>query len=156
LDNVRLWLEDYHFDGLRLDAVHALYDFGPRHLLREIKETAEEVAQRAGGAIHVIAESDLNDPRLLLPPERGGAGLHAQGSDAFPHAVHARLTGERQGYYADFGQAHQLARVMEQPFLYAGTYSPFRDRKHGAPTGDLTGDRFVVAVQNHDQVGNRA
>jgi maltooligosyltrehalose trehalohydrolase len=156
LDNVRLWLEDYHFDGLRLDAVHALYDFGPRHLLREIKETAAAVERQTGRPAHLVAESDLNDPRLLLPPGRGGHDLDAQWGDDFHHAVHTRLTGERQGYYADFGQAHELARVMEQPFLYAGTYSPFRDRKHGAPAGDLTGDRFVVAIQNHDQVGNRA
>lgn len=156
VDNVRMWLEEFHLDGLRLDAVHAIFDLGARHLLRGIKEAADDVARRTGRLIHVVAESDLNDPRLLLPPERGGYGLDAQWSDDFHHAVHTVLTGEDQGYYADFGSAAQLARVLEQPFLYAGTYSKARDRSHGAPAGNLGGDRFVVAIQNHDQVGNRA
>jgi maltooligosyltrehalose trehalohydrolase len=155
-DNVRMWIEEYHADGLRLDAVHAIYDFSPRHILRAVKEAAEESARRVGRPVHVIAESDLNDPRLLLPPERGGYGLDGQWSDDFHHAVHSYLTGERHGYYQDFGTAEELARVMEEPFLVAGAYSPHRDRTHGAPAGDLPGDRFVVAIQNHDQVGNRA
>jgi maltooligosyltrehalose trehalohydrolase len=156
LDNARMWLEEFHFDGLRLDAVHAIFDFGPRHLLRALQEVADDVGRQAGRTIHVVAESDLNDPRLLLPPERGGYGLAAQWSDDFHHAVHTYLTRERQGYYADYGQVQDLAAVFERPFLYEGTYSRARDRKHGAPVGDLAGDRFVVAVQNHDQVGNRA
>jgi len=157
LDNVRTWLEEFHVDGLRLDAVHAVYDLGARPILRAVQEAADEVSQRTGRRTYVIAESDLNDPRLLLPPERGGCGLDAQWSDDFHHAVHAYLTGERGGYYADFGAARQLAAVLERPFLYAGEYSPFRRRKHGAPPPpELTGDRFVVCVQNHDQIGNRA
>jgi maltooligosyltrehalose trehalohydrolase len=112
--------------------------------------------RRAGRAVHVIAESDLNDPRLLLPPERGGYGLDAQWSDDFHHAVHAYLTGERQGYYQDFGRTRDLAEVFQEPFLYDGTYSAHRGRKHGAPARDLGGERFIVAIQNHDQVGNRA
>jgi maltooligosyltrehalose trehalohydrolase len=156
LDNVRMWLDEFHFDGLRLDAVHAIYDLGARHLLRAIEDVADDVAAQADRKIHIVAESDLNDPRLLLPPERGGYGLDAQWSDDFHHAVHSHLTGERQGYYADFGPAQDLTRVLEQPFLYAGTYSPSRDRTHGASPEGLTGDRFVVCIQNHDQVGNRA
>lgn len=115
------------------------------------------MAQRTGRHIPIIAESDLNDPRLLLPSERGGPGLDVQWADDFHHAAHAYLTGEREGYYADFGRPRQLAAVLERPFLYAWDYSPYRGRKHGAPPpADLTGDRFVVCLQNHDQVGNRA
>jgi maltooligosyltrehalose trehalohydrolase len=156
LGNARMWLEEFHADGLRLDAVHAIYDFAARHILRELEEAAGDVAGRRGFPARVVAESDLNDPRLLLPPERGGYGLDAQWSDDFHHAVHTYLTGERQGYYEDFGKAEELARVLEQPFLYAGRYSPYRDRRHGAPPEGLSGDRFVVCLQNHDQVGNRA
>jgi maltooligosyltrehalose trehalohydrolase len=156
VDGARTWLEEFHLDGLRLDAVHAIFDFGPYHILREIKEAADDVAGRTGRTAQVIAESDLNDVRLLLPPERGGHGLDAQWSDDFHHTVHAYLTREQQGYYQDFGKAEDLARVLKDTFVYAGTYSPHRGRRHGAPVGDLPGDRFVVSIQNHDQVGNRA
>ncbi len=132
LDNARMWLEEFHFDGLRLDAVHAIYDLGARHILRAVKEVAEDVARRAGRLVHIISESDLNDPRLLLPPERGGYGLDAQWSDDFHHAAHAFFTGERNGYYQDFGSAKQLAKALTDPFLYAWDYSPHRDKKHGA------------------------
>jgi maltooligosyltrehalose trehalohydrolase len=156
LDNARMWLDEFHFDGLRLDAVHAIFDLGACHILRAVKVAAEEVATRTGWHRHVIAESDLNDPRLLQSPERGGYGLDAQWSDDFHHAVHAYFTSEQRGYYADFGKARQLAQVLAQPFLYAWDYSPHRRRKHGAPATGLSGDRFVVCLQNHDQVGNRA
>jgi maltooligosyltrehalose trehalohydrolase len=158
LDNVRMWLDEFHLDGLRLDAVHAIYDLGARHILREIEETAEEVAARgAGRHIHIVAESDLNDPRVVLPAERGGYGLGAQWSDDFHHAVHALLSGERRGYYRDYGEARHLAAALRTPFVYAGDFSPHRGRRHGAPPpADLGGDHFVVCIQNHDQVGNRA
>jgi len=155
-DNAAMWVEEYHADGLRLDACHAIVDLGPVHVLRAVRDAATGAAARLGRWAHVIAESDLNDVRLLLPPDRGGYGLDAQWADDFHHAAHAFLTGERQGYYADFGSADDLCRVLEDPFLYAGAYSPHRGRRHGAPSAGLPGDRFVVCVQNHDQVGNRA
>jgi maltooligosyltrehalose trehalohydrolase len=156
LDNVRLWVGVYGFDGLRLDAVHAIYDSSPRHILREIKEAADAAAAAQGRRAEVIAESDLNDVRLLLPPGGGGCGLDAQWSDDFHHAIHAYLTGERQGYYADFGPAEDFPRLLRETFLHAGTYSRHRGRRHGASAGGLPGDRFVIGVQNHDQIGNRA
>jgi maltooligosyltrehalose trehalohydrolase len=114
------------------------------------------VSDQTGVPRYIIAESDLNDPRLLLPPERGGYGLAAQWSDDFHHSVHSLLTGEQQGYYEDFGTADHLAAALVQPFVYAGKYSPHRGRVHGAPPDGLSGERFVISVQNHDQVGNRA
>jgi maltooligosyltrehalose trehalohydrolase len=156
VDNARMWLKEFHFDGLRLDAVHAIYDFSARHILRDVQEAAEDVARRCGRTLHIIAESDLNDPRLLYPRTHGGHQLGGQWSDDFHHAVHAFLTGERRGYYQDFGAARQIAQVLMQPYLFDGDYSPYRNRKHGAPPEGLSGDRFVVCLQNHDQVGNRA
>jgi maltooligosyltrehalose trehalohydrolase len=156
LDNARMWLDEFHADGLRIDAVHAIFDLGARPILRALKEAADEVAERRGWPAYVVAESDLNDPKLLWPPERGGYRVDAQWSDDFHHAVHTFLTGERRGYYSDFGSAAQLARVLESPFLFAGDFSRYRQRKHGAPPLDLSGDRFVVCLQNHDQIGNRA
>ncbi len=156
LDNVRMWLEEFHFDGLRLDAADMIFDLGARHILREIKEVADAAGEHRGWPAVVTAESDLNDPRLLYPAIRGGDGLDAQWMDDYHHAAHAFLSGERHGYYRDFGDALQLAKVLEQPFLYAGEYSPFRDRRHGARADGLAGDRFVIFLQNHDQVGNRA
>jgi maltooligosyltrehalose trehalohydrolase len=155
LDNVRMWIRDYHVDGLRVDAVHAVYDFGPRHILREIKEAADEEARRLGRPVHIIAESDLNDVRLIDPPQTGGYGLDAQWSDDFHHSVHACLTGERFNYYSDFGEPQQIVKALNDTFVYDGAYSPFRKRRHGAPADRHAGDRFVVAIQNHDQIGNR-
>lgn len=157
LDNVRMWLDEFHLDGLRLDAVHAIYDLGARHILREIRETADDVTERTGRAIHIIAESDLNDPRVVAPYDKGGHGLDAQWSDDFHHVVHVQLTGENRGYYSDYtGGIRQIARVLETPFLYAGQYSPLRGRRHGVPPDGIPNDRFVICIQNHDQVGNRA
>ena len=155
-DNVRMWIRDYHLDGLRLDAVHAIYDFGARHILQDIKEAADEAARGRGYPVHVVAESDLNDIRIILPKDRGGYGLDGQWSDDFHHVVHAHLTGEREGYYADYGDPNQLRKVFEDIFALDGCYSQHRDRCHGAPVAGLPGDRFVGCIQNHDQVGNRA
>ena len=155
-DNVRMWIKDYHFDGLRLDAVHAIYDFGARHILADIKDAADQAAQGRGYPAHIIAESDLNDVRILLPKDRGGYGLDGQWSDDFHHTVHTILTGERQGYYAASGDPEQLRKVLEDTFALDGCYSQHRDRRHGGPAAGLPGDRFVGCIQNHDQVGNRA
>jgi maltooligosyltrehalose trehalohydrolase len=156
LDNVRMWIREYHFDGLRLDAVHAIYDFGARHILRDIKEAADAAARERGRHVHIVAESDLNDVRLLRPPRQGGYGLDAQWSDDFHHLVHASLTGERQGYYQDYGAREQFPQLLTNTFVLNGCYSAYRGRRHGGPDEGLPGDRFVVSLQNHDQVGNRA
>ena len=156
LDNVRMWLLEFHLDGLRIDAADTLFDLGARHILREIKETATAAEERRGWPAIIAAESDLDDPRLLYPRESGGHALDVQWMDDYHHATHAFFTGEHHGYYADFGDARQLPRVLQQPYLYHWEYSAFRDRKHGALPEGLLGDRFVVFLQNHDQVGNRA
>jgi maltooligosyltrehalose trehalohydrolase len=155
LDNVRYWIHDFHIDGLRVDAVHAVFDSSPRHILREIKEAADEEARKLGRSVHIIAESDLNDVRLLDPPESGGYGLDAQWSDDFHHSLHALLTGERFSYYADFGRPEHLVKAINRAFVYNGTYSAFRGRRHGGPIGAHSSDHFVISVQNHDQIGNR-
>ncbi|MCB1769211.1 MAG: malto-oligosyltrehalose trehalohydrolase [Candidatus Competibacteraceae bacterium] len=156
VNNARYWFETCHCDALRLDAVHAIYDFGAWHILAELATAATGCAQRLGRPFYLIAESDLNDPRLIRSPEAGGYGLDAQWSDDFHHALHTVLTGERHGYYEDFGVLEQLAQAYRQPFVYAWDYSPHRQRFHGDDPGGCPAWRFVVCSQNHDQVGNRA
>jgi maltooligosyltrehalose trehalohydrolase len=156
IDNALSWVTEYHIDGLRLDAVHGIFDFGAQHILQELTDQVHAAGTQLGREIVVIAESDLNDPRLVRTPDQGGYGLDAQWSDDFHHAVHAELTGERSGYYGDFGGLETLATAMRDRFVYAGRYSAHRRRRHGAPATDVSADHFVVAVQNHDQVGNRA
>jgi maltooligosyltrehalose trehalohydrolase len=156
IDNAVGWVRDYHVDALRLDAVHAIYDFGAQHLLEELTREVHAAGAALGKHVDVIAESDLNDPRLLNATQAGGYGLDAQWSDDFHHALHSVLTGERHGYYEDFGSIAELARVMERGYAYDGRYSPHRGRRHGRRPVDLDGTRFVVFLQNHDQVGNRA
>lgn len=157
LENVRQWIRSFHFDGLRLDAIHAIFDDSTPHLLAEIKRVAEEEASQSGRTVHIIAESNLNDVKLLDPPARGGYGLDAQWSDDFHHCVHTLLTGEQEGYYADFDQpSRQLAKALVDVFVHDGCYSPYRGRNHGAPVGNHSGEKFIVSIQTHDQVGNRA
>ncbi len=158
LDNVRLWLEDYHVDALRLDAVHALSDSSETHLLEEMAIEVAAYSAHQRRPLTLIAESDLNDPRLITPREAGGYGLDAQWSDDFHHAVHVALTRETDGYYADFEPLGALAKVMERGFFHDGTFSSFRERDHGAPidTAAMPTWRLVVCSQNHDQIGNRA
>ena len=159
LDNVRMWLEDYHVDGLRLDAVHALQDSSPSAPARgDGHRGRAELSARLGRPLTLIAESDLNDPVLVTPREAGGYGLDAQWSDDFHHALHVALTGETHGYYADFEPLGALAKVCERGFFHDGTWSSFREREHGVPIDpDVVPPwRLVVCSQNHDQVGNRA
>ena len=156
VDNALTWLRDYHLDGLRLDAVHAIFDQSALHIGEEIAGAVHRLGEELGRRLVVTAESDLNDPRLVRSVAEGGHGMDAAWSDDVHHAIHAALTGERSGYYADFGDPAALARVLRDPYLYAGGYSRARDRRHGRPTGELPGDRFVACIQNHDQVGNRA
>lgn len=155
IDNACAWVRDFHIDGLRLDAVQAIFDFSARHILADIRAAVHEEAAKVGRRVHVIAESEQNDVRLLRSEDRGGFKLDAVWNDDFHHAVHALLTGEREGYYQDFGQAAQLAKVYNDVFAYDGCYSVFRRRKHGSRAGGLDRSRFVVFIQNHDQVGNR-
>jgi maltooligosyltrehalose trehalohydrolase len=156
VDNALMWMRDYHIDGLRLDAVHAIYDQSAVHILEELATATRALGAELGRRLVLIAESDLNDPRLVRPVEEGGYGLDAVWADDVHHALHVALTGEEVGYYADFADADAMARAIADPFVYAGHYSAVRDRLHGRPAGDLPGDRFVAALQNHDQVGNRA
>jgi maltooligosyltrehalose trehalohydrolase len=156
VDNALYWITEYHIDGLRLDAVHAIYDFSARHILAEVAEAVHDQATRLDRTVVVIAESDLNDPRLLRAPSEYGYGVDAQWSDDFHHAVHATLTGERSGYYADFGPTSAIAESFREPFVFEGQYSVFRRRRHGASSVGIPRCRFVVTLQNHDQIGNRA
>lgn len=162
LDNVRMWLQDYRVDGLRLDAVHALADTRAVHILEEIAALADELAEQQGRPLTVVAESDLNDPVMITPRPAdgrgaGGHGLDGQWSDDFHHAVHVALTGETDGYYADFAPLSALAKVLNRGFFHDGSYSSFRSRHHGRPLADETpAHALVVCAQNHDQIGNRA
>jgi maltooligosyltrehalose trehalohydrolase len=153
IQNACMWLTEYRIDGLRVDAVHAIHDESARHVLAELCDRATEAAPRPP---LLIAESDLNDPKVIRPRELGGWGFEAQWADDFHHALHALLTGERDGYYADFGTVAHLAAASRRPFVYRGQHSGFRRRRHGAPADDRPPRRFVVYSQNHDQVGNRA
>ena len=156
VDNARHWLERYHLDGLRIDAVHAFHDRSAIPFLEELAVEVEALSARLGRRLVLIAESDLNDPRLVRAREAGGFGLDAAWSDDFHHALHAALTGETVGYYEDFGRLAQLARALEGAYVYTGERSRHRGRRHGRPVGDLPGHRFLGYLQNHDQVGNRA
>lgn len=156
VENALYWLEALHIDAFRLDAVHAIFDMSSIQFLRQLAEAVHRRAAHLGRRAHVIAESDLNDPRVVLPPALGGYGLDAQWSDDFQHAVESELIGERSVYYPDFGTFHDLVRAMRQAYVYTGQYSVRRQRRFGAPPRDARADQFVVFIQNHDQVGNRA
>jgi maltooligosyltrehalose trehalohydrolase len=155
-DNALAWLRDYHLDGLRIDAVHTIVDTSAVHLLEQMTREVGELSRELGRSLVLIAESDLNDPRLVCPVEVGGYGLDAMWCDDFHHAVHTVLTGERNGYYADFGHLADVAKVLTAGFVYDGRYSVFRGRSHGRAAIGVPAERFVAFVQNHDQIGNRA
>jgi maltooligosyltrehalose trehalohydrolase len=152
------WMRDFGFDGLRLDAVHALVDTTAVHLLEELAIETDALATELGRPLSLIAESDLNDPRLITPREHGGYGLAAQWDDDIHHAIHTAVSGERQGYYADFGSMQTLATTLARGFFHAGTYSSFRRRRHGREldTAQIPATRLLAYTCTHDQVGNRA
>ncbi len=155
-DNALMWLRDYHFDGLRVDAVHAFIDRSAIHFLEQLADEVRDLGTQTSQNYVVIAESDLNDPRLVTPKEGGGYGLDAQWSDDFHHALWTALTGERSGYYEDFHGLRDLAQALHEVFVYQGQYSAHRQRNHGRPVVGLSGNRFLGYIQNHDQIGNRA
>jgi maltooligosyltrehalose trehalohydrolase len=158
LDNALSWLRDFHVDGLRLDAVHALTDQRAIPLLEELAHEVESLSAQLRRPLTLIAESDLNDPRLISARQAGGYGLTAQWSDDVHHALHVKLTGENTGYYSDFAVPDALARTLREAFFHAGTWSSFRQRTHGRPVDKehIPGHRFVAYLQTHDQIGNRA
>ena len=156
IENALMWLKDYHMDVLRLDAVHAIIDTSSVHFLEELSQEVEMLQARTGRHLALIAESNLNNPRIVQPREIGGYGIDAQWNDDFHHALHTVLTGEKNGYYGDFGTLSDLAQAMEEIFVYSGRYSAFRGRKHGRPVRGVSGNKFLAYLQNHDQIGNRA
>jgi maltooligosyltrehalose trehalohydrolase len=156
IDNALMWLRDYHADGLRLDAVHAIVDESAPHILEALATEVDALATHVGRPLSLIAESDLNEPRLVRGREDGGYGLDAAWADDWHHALHAVLTGERDGYYEDFGTLEMLAKALRQAWAYDGGWSTHRGCHHGGSPAGLAGHRFVIYAQNHDQVGNRA
>jgi maltooligosyltrehalose trehalohydrolase len=150
------WIREYHMDALRLDAVQTIYDCSPKHILAEIKENVAELARGLGREICVIAESDENDARLVLPRERGGYELDAFWSDDFHHAVHSVLTGERDGYYQDYGRVGQVLKALQEGCVFQGEYFKFWKGPRGTTAKDIPLHKNVICLQNHDQVGNRA
>lgn len=156
IGNAIHWFCHYHVDGLRLDAVHAIYDASAKPFLEELAEAVEGLSESMGRKLYLIAESDLNDVRIIRPRELGGFGIDAQWCDDFHHALHALLTGEKHGYYIDFGKVPQLAKSFKEGYVYTWEYSAFRRRHHGSQSKERPAHQFVVFSQNHDQVGNRA
>jgi maltooligosyltrehalose trehalohydrolase len=158
LDCALRWMRDFHADGLRLDAVHALVDTTAIHILEELSAETDALSAELGRPLSLVAESDLNDPRLITPRDRGGYGMTAQWDDDIHHAIHAAVSGERQGYYGDFGSMEALADTLRHGYFHAGTYSSFRHRRHGRPldTASIPATRLLAYTLTHDQVGNRA
>lgn len=154
--NAVYWIHEYHIDALRLDAIHGIFDFSAKHILQEIGEAVHVEGNCLNRQVHVIAESDLNDARIIAPSSKGGYGLDAQWSDDFHHALHSLLTKERNGYFQDFGQLKDFAHAIRDGVVYTGQYSPHRQRKHGNSFKQRSPVQFVVCAQNHDQIGNRA
>ncbi|MCI0439579.1 MAG: malto-oligosyltrehalose trehalohydrolase [Chloroflexi bacterium] len=157
IGNALYWLTEFHIDALRLDAVHAILDHSPTPFLEELSIAVRERAERLNRRKYLIAESPSNDARLVASREMGGLGMDSQWSDDFHHCVHTLLTGEKEGYYQDYGSLRLLAKNIREGYAYTGEHSPFRGRRHGSPTrrGQIPAERFVVCVQNHDHVGNR-
>ncbi len=155
IENALYWLGEFHIDALRLDALHAILDISACTFIEELAASCHEQAKILKRKAYLIGESTANDARLIRTREQGGYGLDAQWNDDFHHSLHVLLTGERAGYYQDFGQPQQLVKALREGFIYSGQYSVYRQRRHGVPSRDIPADRFVVFAQNHDQVGNR-
>jgi len=156
IENALYWIREYHIDGLRLDAVQTIHDDSPKHILAEIKEEVEGLAQSIGRKVCVIAETDQNDARLVRPPAQQGYGLDAFWSDDFHHAVHTALTGESAGYYQDFGGEEQIAKALQEGYVFQGEHFRFWNGPRGTSASGVPLLRNVICIQNHDQVGNRA
>jgi maltooligosyltrehalose trehalohydrolase len=154
-DNALYWLSEFHVDALRLDAVQGIYDFGSLAFLEELSDEVHQLGRQLGRKVQLIAESDLNDPKLVRPPSEGGFGLDAQWADDVHHTIHTALTGESNGYYGDFKDIATVADVYREPFFYARRYAPHRDRVHGRSPKGVPRQRFIASIQNHDQTGNR-
>jgi len=155
IHNALQWIDEFHVDGLRVDAVHAIVDHSAEPFLQDLCAAVRRRAEELGRRVHTFAESDLNDPRVITPPEQLGLGFDSQWSDDFHHALHTILTGERDGYYQGFGKVSDLGRMLTTGYIYVGQHSPYRGRKHGLRPLTREGARFVIFAQNHDQIGNR-
>ncbi|MFH2201803.1 MAG: malto-oligosyltrehalose trehalohydrolase [Elusimicrobiota bacterium] len=155
LDNVRYWLEEFRFDALRLDAVSAIYDASPRPFLQELGEAVDDFRRRTNRLVYTLAETQANDSRFVRPREMGGLGLDAQWSFDFHHSLHALLTGEDAGYYADYGRTADLAKAFREGFVYTGQHSRYWRRRHGSPAEHISARKLIVYAQNHDETGNR-
>lgn len=155
IENALMWYRDFHIDGLRLDAVHAIRDFGAKHILEELKENTDKLSEHTGRRHLLIAETDLNDVRYINPFEKGGYAIDLQWCDEFHHSIHSLITSEKTGYYSDFGTIDQLCKSFNSAFVYDGIYSQSRKRTYGNKTTGLPGHKFLVFSQNHDQIGNR-
>jgi maltooligosyltrehalose trehalohydrolase len=155
IQNVLMWFRDFHIDALRMDAVHAIKDFSPKHILQEIKEAVNELMDETGRTHYLIIEFDLNDKRFIDPLEKQGYGMDGQWIDEFHHALRVTAGGERNGYYSDFNGIAHLAKAYTDAYVYDGMYSPHRSKTFGTKVTDNPGEQFVVFSQNHDHVGNR-
>ncbi len=155
IENAIYWVEEFHIDALRLDALHAILDISSYPFIEELAVSFHEQTRRVERKAYLIGESAANDARLIRPRERGGFGLDAQWNDDFHHSLHAMLTGEQAGYYRDFGQLRHLVKAFQEGFVYSGQYSLYHQRRFGVSSRDIPADHFVIFAQNHDQVGNR-
>lgn len=155
IENMLMWFRDFHIDGLRLDAVHAIKDMSAKHFIKELREYADELEKITGRSYQLIGEIDLNDAHYIDPYEKGGYGLDKQWCDEFHHSLHALVTGERNSYYSDFGETWQLVKSFNNAYVYDGIWSEHRKRTFGSGTSGIPGNKFVVFIQNHDHIGNR-
>lgn len=155
ISNALYWFEHFHIDALRLDAIHGIFDFGAKHILKELAENTAKLSKKLNRKLYLFAESDLNDTRVISDPKQGGLGLDSQWLDDFHHSVHTLVTNETKGYYADFGKMEHLVKALNQGFVYSWDYSKYRKKPYGSSSSNFSSERFVIFLQNHDQVGNR-